>query len=58
MINFTAIIIPAIVVGCVGLLIAIFLGIAGEKFKVPVDEREGGGYAHDGRVARKGTARC
>ncbi len=40
MINFTAIIIPAIVVGCVGLLIAIFLGIAGEKFKVPVDERE------------------
>jgi len=36
----TAIITAAIVVGCVGILIGFFLGIAGEKFKVEVDERE------------------
>ncbi|SFG57228.1 electron transport complex, RnfABCDGE type, B subunit [Lachnospiraceae bacterium C7] len=38
--NITAILIAALVVGCVGILIGFFLGIAGEKFKVPVDERE------------------
>ena len=36
----TAIITAALVVGCVGILIGFFLGIAGEKFKVEVDERE------------------
>ena len=36
----TGIIIAGLVVGCVGLLLGFFLGIAGEKFKVEVDERE------------------
>ena len=36
----TGIIVAALVVGCVGLLLGFFLGIAGEKFKVEVDERE------------------
>ena len=36
----TAIILAAIVVGGTGLVIAILLGIASEKFKVPVDEKE------------------
>ena len=34
------IIMAGLVVGCVGLLLGVFLGIAGEKFKVEVDERE------------------
>ena len=34
----TAIILAAVVVGGTGLIIAILLGIASEKFKVPVDE--------------------
>ncbi|MDD4370140.1 MAG: RnfABCDGE type electron transport complex subunit B [Anaerostipes sp.] len=38
--NITAIILAAAVVGGVGLVIAILLGIASEKFKVPVDEKE------------------
>lgn len=36
----TGIITAALVVGGVGLLIGIFLGVAGEKFKVVTDERE------------------
>ena len=36
----TAIIIAALVVGCVGIILGFFLGIAGEKFKVEVDPRE------------------
>ena len=36
----TAIILAAVVVGGTGLIIAILLGIASEKFKVPVDEKE------------------
>lgn len=36
----TGIIIAAAIVGVVGILIGIFLGIASEKFKVEVDERE------------------
>lgn len=38
--NVTAIILAAVVVGGTGLIIAILLGIASEKFKVPVDEKE------------------
>lgn len=38
--NFVAIIIAAIVVGCVGILLGFFLGISGEKLKVEVDPRE------------------
>ena len=37
--NITAIILAGVVVGAVGLLIAVLLGIASEKFKVPVDEK-------------------
>lgn len=36
----TGIIIAAIVVGGTGLFIGIFLGVAGQKFAVEVDERE------------------
>ena len=38
--NVTAIIFAAVVVGGVGILIGLFLGVSGEKFKVEVDERE------------------
>ena len=38
--NMTGIIIAAAVVGIVGIVIGILLGIASEKFKVEVDERE------------------
>ncbi|RDU23116.1 RnfABCDGE type electron transport complex subunit B [Anaerosacchariphilus polymeriproducens] len=38
--SLTGVIIAAVIVGGTGLLIGIFLGIAGEKFKVEVDERE------------------
>jgi Na+-translocating ferredoxin:NAD+ oxidoreductase RNF subunit RnfB len=38
--NITGIIIATAVVGAVGLLIGLFLGIAGIKFKVEVDEKE------------------
>jgi Na+-translocating ferredoxin:NAD+ oxidoreductase RNF subunit RnfB len=38
--NVTAILVAAIVVGCTGVLIGFFLGIAGEKLAVEVDERE------------------
>ena len=38
--NITAIIVAAAVVGCVGVLIGFFLGVAGEKLAVEVDERE------------------
>lgn len=38
--NIEAIILAAVVVGCVGIVIGIILGIAGEKFKVEVDPRE------------------
>lgn len=38
--NFTGILIAAALVGGVGLFIGLFLGIAGIKFKVEVDERE------------------
>lgn len=38
--NITGIIIAAAVVGIVGIVIGILLGIASEKFKVEVDERE------------------
>ena len=38
--DFTAIIIAAVVVGCVGIILGFFLGISGEKFKVEVDPRE------------------
>lgn len=36
----SAILIAALVVGCVGILIGFFLGVSGEKFKVEVDPRE------------------
>ena len=36
----TGIIIAAAVVGILGILIGVFLGIASEKFKVEVDEKE------------------
>lgn len=36
----TAIILAAVVVGGTGLFIGVFLGIAGKKFAVEVDERE------------------
>ncbi len=38
--NITGIIIAAVIVGAVGLFIGIFLGIAGQKLAVEVDERE------------------
>lgn len=38
--NITAIIVAAVIVGCVGLLLGLFLGVSGEKLKVEVDERE------------------
>lgn len=38
--NITAIIIATVVVAALGLLIGLFLGVAGEKFKVEVDEKE------------------
>ncbi|MBQ6834032.1 MAG: RnfABCDGE type electron transport complex subunit B [Lachnospiraceae bacterium] len=38
--NITGIIIAAVVVGVVGIVIGVLLGIASEKFKVEVDERE------------------
>ncbi len=38
--NITGILIATVVVGAVGLFIGLFLGIAGIKFKVEVDERE------------------
>ena len=38
--NITGIIIAAVVVGAVGIIIGVLLGIASEKFKVEVDERE------------------
>jgi RnfABCDGE-type electron transport complex B subunit len=37
--DITAIILAGVVVGAVGIVIAILLGIASEKFKVPVDEK-------------------
>lgn len=38
--NIAAIIVAALVVGCVGIILGFFLGISGEKFKVEVDPRE------------------
>jgi electron transport complex protein RnfB len=35
----TGIIVAAVVVGCVGIILGFFLGIAGEKFKVETDPR-------------------
>ena len=39
--SMTGIILAAVVVGGTGLFIGVFLGIAGKKFAVKVDEREG-----------------
>ena len=36
--NITAVIIAAVIVGGTGLFIGVFLGIAGKKFEVEVDE--------------------
>lgn len=38
--NMTGIIIAAAVVGITGIVIGILLGIAGDKFKVEVDQKE------------------
>ena len=38
--NITAVIIAAVIVGGTGLFIVVFLGLAGKKFAVEVDERE------------------
>lgn len=38
--SMTGILIPALIVGGVGLFIGVFLGVAGKKFAVEVDERE------------------
>ena len=38
----TGIVIAAVLVGGVGLFIGVFLGVAGKKFAVEVDEKEGG----------------
>lgn len=38
--NITAVLIAAVVVGCVGIFIGFFLGIAGDKLAVEVDEKE------------------
>lgn len=40
--NMTAIFIAAAIVGVVGLIVAIILVVAGEKFKVEVDETGSG----------------
>lgn len=38
--NITGILIAAVVIAIIGLLLGLFLGVAGEKFKVEVDEKE------------------
>ena len=38
--NITGILIATLLVGAVGLFVGLFLGVAGIKFKVEVDERE------------------
>ena len=38
--NITGILMATLVVGAVGLFVGLFLGIAGIKFKVEVDEKE------------------
>ncbi len=38
--NITGILIATVLVGAVGLFVGLFLGVAGIKFKVEVDERE------------------
>lgn len=38
--NITGILIAAVIVGAVGIIIGVLLGVASEKFKVEVDERE------------------
>ena len=38
--SITGIIFAALIVGGVGLFIGVFLGVAGQKFAVEVDERE------------------
>ena len=38
--SITGIIFAALIVGVVGLFIGVFLGVAGQKFAVEVDERE------------------
>ena len=38
--NITGIIIAAIIVGATGIIIGVLLGVASEKFKVEVDEKE------------------
>ena len=38
--NMTGVIIAAVLVGAVGIIIGVLLGIASEKFKVEVDEKE------------------
>lgn len=38
--NITGILIAAVVVAMIGLVLGLFLGVAGEKFKVEVDEKE------------------
>ena len=38
--NITAVIIAAVIVGGTGVFIGVFLGLAGKKFAVEVDERE------------------
>ena len=40
--NISAILLAMVVVGGTGLLIAILLGLASEKIKVPVDQKEVG----------------
>ena len=38
--NITGIIVATLIVGAVGLFVGLFLGVAGIKFKVEVDEKE------------------
>ena len=38
--NMTGVIMAAVVIGAIGIIIGVLLGIASEKFKVEVDEKE------------------
>lgn len=47
--NITAVIIAAVIVGGTGLFIGVFLGLAGKKFAVEVDERRGNSWSASGK---------
>ena len=38
--NMTGLLLAAVIIGAIGIIIGVLLGIASEKFKVEVDEKE------------------